>query len=254
MKLFIMAALFLSYSSAVHAAWDTYYGPKAPVQVAKQAQRWSLKQWMEQKGNMQWQDMWLRGNSSTPSLFEGYIGGEYTAYDRGSVTTLGPLVTDGEFKASGAHAGLYLGWFGLSARYENSSDEDRHTLNGLANLRLLGASDQGSNFVLFYGARAESFLGDKVLNQQAGASMQLYLFDPWAVQGRYHHYLEADSDRGNQIDGYRVEVTTWLEYGAIRFFGSWFYEPITMANSLGSMTTRREGFNAGLRIYLDFKK
>lgn len=252
MKAVFFSVILLFYFQA--QAYD--FSPKSQAQSSKEAQRWSLSQWMEQKGKIKWMDVWLHSNSSSPSFYEIYLGGEHGTYDRTNVSTLGPLLTDDEFKSTAGHFGFYVGWFGLYGRYEQSgtSEEDRTVWDALAQVRLLGTSDQGSSLTAFYGLRQEEFLNDTVMNQQAGGAMTIYLLNPWAIQARYQHWLKEDSDNGNSIKGYRFEATTWLEWGAVRAFGTWFHEPTELTNSLGTLTTRREGVNVGLRIYLDFKK
>jgi hypothetical protein len=248
--LFFTAVLLFSFQT-----WAGYdFSPHSPAQASKEASRWSLAQWMEQKGRIQWMDLWLQSNQASPSYYEVYLGGKHGLYDRGTVTS-GFATPDDSFQTTGGHLGFFVTWFGIFGQYEKSIDESRVTWDALAQLRLLGSSDQGSNFTVFYGLRDQEFLNEKVLNQQFGGSLTLYLLNPWAIQARYQNLLAKDSDLGNSFDGYRFEATSWLEWGAFRLFGTWFHEPTLITSPAGALTTiRREGYEVGLRVYLDFKK
>ncbi|MBY0316876.1 MAG: hypothetical protein K2Q26_15250 [Bdellovibrionales bacterium] len=250
-----MAWLLLIALTLSNPADALEFTPKSEAQVSKQASRWSLKQWMEQKSQFKWMDVWLAGQKKeTASIYEVYIGADHNQYDRSTRTNLSGLTDDGEFDSTRGHGGIFIKFFGLYGDYERSKDEGRTQWEALALLRLLGTSDQGSSLNLFYGLHDLKFAGDQVQNQQAGGSMTLYLLDSWAIQGKYHQFFEAKSDLQNDIEGRRVEASTWLEYGAFRIFGTWYKEKIDQTNSIGTINTEREGIRAGVRVYLDFKK
>lgn len=250
-------ALFLATTVIGFSIQAYDFTPNSKAQAAKQAQRWSLAEWMEQKGRIRWMDVWLNYNS-TPTYSEIYIGADHSIYDRSSVGT-GPLtLNDAEFKATRGYLGGFVSIFGLHGSYEKSSDENRELWEAFAMLRLLGSTDQGSNLTLFYGLRGEELeltnQVEGVQNQQAGGYLTLYLFSAWAIQGKYQHYFEEQSDLLNNVEGHRIEASTWIEYGALRFYGTWFKEPLTFSNATGSVEVERQGFNAGFRLYLDIKK
>lgn len=250
MRWSLIIALFLSTSVQ---AYD--FTPKSEAQVAKQSQRWSLKQWMEQKGQFKWMDMWLAGNQKErPSFYEVFLGADAVDLDRTSTGALAPTLSNGKFASTRGHLGAFVSFLGVYADYERSKQEDRSQWELLGMIRLLGTTDQGSNITLFYGLRDQKFLGDQVHNQQAGGSVSLYLLDHWGIQGQYHHYYEAKSDLNNTIKGSRIEATTWVEYGAFRFYGTWYRERTDLTSNLGTLPTDREGIRAGIRVYLDFKK
>jgi len=252
MRSLFFTVILLTYFQSQAYTYD--FSPRSESQVSKEASRWSLAQWMEQKGKIQWMDLWLHSNQASPSYYEMYLGGEHSHYARDSMPMAAGL-PDESFNSSSAHAGFYIAWFGVYGKYEDSRTEDRTVWDGLAQLRLLGASDQGSNLTAFYGLENEKFNNDKVQNQEFGGALTLYLLNFWAAQARYSHLINATSDQGLSVGGYRFEGTSWIEWGAVRVFGTWFHEPRESTGAAGSTTTlRREGFNVGLRVYLDFKK
>jgi hypothetical protein len=257
MKCFILFLLIF----CAPTAWSLDLSPSTPTQSAKSARRWSLSQWMEQKGKVQWMDLWLKTPYDTggsrgdgPWIYDVYIGGDYNLHDRESTGTLTPLPAAADFRSISYHAGFFISVFGLHGKYENSETEERTVLDGLLQLRLLGVSDQASNITLFYGVHQEELLNDKVTLPQAGGSVTFYLVNAWAVQGRYQHFFKTESDAGNNAEGYRFEGTTWVEWGGVRFFGTWFHEPMEYATPTGDMRLIRDGVSAGIRVYLDFKK
>ncbi len=244
------------------ASWSMDFSPTSPTQEAKASRRWSLSQWMEQKGKVQWMDLWLktpydeqrRSGRRGPWIYDVYIGGDYNLHDRETTSTLVGSPNEGDYRAIGYHAGAFFSVFGLHGRYENSETEDRTVWDGLLQLRLLGVSDQASNLTLFYGLHQQEFLDDKAVMPQAGGSLTFYLVNAWAVQARYQHFFEKKSDAGSDISGYRFEATTWVEWGGVRVFGTWFHEPMEYVSPTGDMRITRDGVGAGIRVYLDFKK
>ncbi len=236
-------------------------GPQSPAQEAKATRRWSLAQWMEQKGKIQWMDLWLKtpydsskSGSGGPLIYDVYIGGDYNQHHHETTSVGSPLPSAGDARAIGYHAGAFISVFGLHGRYEHSDTENRTTGDGLLQLRLLGVSDQASNITLFYGLHRQEYLNDKVTMPQAGGSVTFYLVNFWAVQARYQHFFEKASEAGNNITGYRFEATSWIEWGGVRFFGSWFHEPMEYVTPTGDMRVSRDGVSGGIRVYLDFKK
>lgn len=211
---------------------------------------------MEQKGKIQWMDVWLHSNRKAPNYYEMYLGGGHNKYERTTVSAFPVTMADNDdLSSASGHFGFFISWFGLYGKYEDSHDETRITWDALAQIRLLGTSDQGSNLTLFYGVRNNEFAGDEVMHQQVGGALTFYLLNAWAIQGRYQHLLTETSDQGLEIDGYRFEATTWLEWGALRAYGTWYHEPRESTDVTGNLSlTRREGFEVGLRFYLDFKK
>lgn len=246
--------LCLSTSIFYTAAQAYDFSPRSSAQVAKEAQRWSLSQWMEQKGKIQWMDLWLNTNTKSPSYYEIYIGADYSLMERSVSTDAGPATLTEDITSRSGHLGLFVSIFGLYTRYEKSSDSERTSWENLAQLRLLGSSDQGSNLTLFYGFKDLNLSLEKSNHQQAGGYLNLYLLKAWAIQGRYAQILESNTSSGAQLSGHRIEATTWLEWGPLRFFGTWYKEPLEQ--TLGNTTTETsfEGYSIGIRTYLDFKK
>lgn len=254
---------FMLIFTANFAAHGVDLSPASPTQEAKVARRWSLAQWMEQKGKVQWMDLWLktpydsggsRGGSGGPWIYDVYLGGDYNQNHREARGTFSPLPGEADPRSVGYHAGFFMSVFGIHGEYEHSEPENRTVWDGLLQLRLLGISDQASNLTLFYGVHQQEFLDDKVNLPQAGGSLTFYLVNAWAVQGRYQLFFKTESDLGNEIEGYRFEGTTWVEWGGVRFFGTWFHEPLEYVSPTGNMRVTRDGVGAGIRVYLDFKK
>jgi hypothetical protein len=239
----------------VAASADAYdFSPQSSAQVTKQAQRWSLSQWMEQKGKLQWMDLWLNSNVKSPSFYEIYLGADYSVLDQTLTLLPSTTTTTDDIASRSGHLGLFVSIFGVYGRYEKSADNERVAWDAVAQLRLLGANDQGSNLTLFYGLRGQEIQSDESQHQQAGGYLTLYLLQPWAIQGRYSQFLEATSKAGVVVKGHRLEASTWLEWGPIRFYGTWFKEPLELSAAGVPSELTTEGYSLGIRTYLDFKK
>lgn len=252
-----VCCLFLILFSALPKlhAQSQQFSPNTPVQTAKQAQRWSLAQWMEQKGKLQWMDVWLNSNRNPPSYYEVFLGADYSELERTFfVEPAGPSVLTEDISSKSVHTGIFVSIFGLYGRYEKSNDSERRSWDVLAQLRLLGSSDQSTNLVAFYGLKDLTLSLDKTQHQQAGGYLTLYLLGSWAIQGRYAQFFKDQTDSGVDLSGHRIEASTCIEYGPFRIYGSYFKEPLEHSFGGNVTTTTFEGFSVGFRTYLDFKK
>lgn len=210
---------------------------------------------MEQKGKIQLMDGWLNSNRNPPSYYEVFMGADYSKLERTIFTgPAGPSVTTDDISSKSVHTGMFVSIFGIYGRYEKSNDSERRSWDVLAQLRLLGTSDQASNIVLFYGLKDLTLSLDKTQHQQAGGYLTMYVLRSWAVQGRYAHFFKDTTDWGADLTGRRIEASTWVEYGPIRFYGTYFKEPLEHSFGGNVTTTTFEGFSIGIRTYLDFKK
>ena len=240
-------------------SWASRFSPSAPAQQSKEATRWSLAQWMEQKGKLQWMDIWLNSNTKSPSFYEIYLGGDYAQYESNTSLNGGtPTVTE-DLTSWRAHAGMFVSLLGVHGQYEKSEKDHREQVDAVGQLRILGHTDQGSNLTGFYGIHRQNFQdaslqNDQVQNTQAGGYLTLYLVNFWAIQGKYQHFFENKSNLDTEVKGHRIEASTWVEWGAIRVYGTYFKEPMTYSTTTSETQIHREGFNLGLRVYLDFKK
>lgn len=250
----ILRLSIVLYLTLTSMAYGYDFSPQSSSQVAKDAQRWSLAQWMEQKSNFKWMDMWLIANTKSPSYYEVYIGADHSMMERSIFVTSNTANTLEGISSKSGHIGMFISLFGLYGRYESSADSERTSWDALAMLRILGTTDQGSNLTLFYGLKDYNLSLDKSQHQQAGGYLTLYLLKAWALQGRYSHFFEATTSSGSQLSGHRMEASTWIEWGPVRLYGSYFKEPLE--HSLGNTASETvfEGYSIGIRTYLDFKK
>lgn len=245
------------------ATWAYNFSPASSAQQSKEATRWSLAQWMEQKGKFQWMDIWLNSNTKSPSFYEIYLGGDAAQYEsNASLNSAAPTTTE-DLQSWRAHAGMFVSLLGVHGQYEKSEDQSGfHTQEQwdlVGQLRILGHTDQGSNLTGFYGLHRQNFQNsisqnDQVENRQAGGYLTLYVLSFWGLQGKYQHFFKGTSEQGLDVEGHRIEATTWIEWGAVRLYGTWYKEPMKYTSPSDVTEIEREGFHVGLRVYLDFKK
>ena len=215
-------------------------------QVAKDAKRWSLSEWLDQKSRIGLMDSWLMFNA--PSPYEFFFGGDTATVERTLVT--GPTETKDSLRMHRGYFGAFVTIVGLYGEYK-SVDKDYDQWKALFLLRLLGSSDQSTNFTVHYGLMNRSFENnDQVQHQVGGGKIDLYLLKALALTGMYEYIIEAQSEQGVDMKGSRVEGGLHLEYGALRVYGSWFQETIDRVDSLNVQSEMtREGIQFGLRLY-----
>ncbi|MCJ8275245.1 MAG: hypothetical protein HRT44_05370 [Bdellovibrionales bacterium] len=244
MRHLLTATIFLTISSLAtpSMAYD-FYDTARKKQDAKDAKRWSLSQWLDQKKNIKLMDMWLMYNA--PSPYEFFFGA-----DTSSITQFNDGVENMQsYRNYRGHFGAFVTIVGLYAEYE-SSDEELEQWKALFMLRLLGSSDQSTNITIHYGLMNRDFNNDKTQHQVGGGKINLYLIRAFALHGMYEYILKGESEAGIESEGYRVEGGAHIEYGALRFYGAWFNEKLDVINTLNQESVqKRQGVLFGTRIY-----
>lgn len=211
----------------------------------RQSQRWTLQEWLAQKDRNRMMDMWLSMNS--PSPYELMLGISYNSYDQESTGAAAPSMYtsyQGSFSA-------YAQFVGLTAEYENNTQEGFNDLSGLFNLRLAGSSIQGSYLALHYGMRTHTQANPQlVLRQQfAQASLQLYVIKQFGFDGLYRSYMPTTDTTLGDVKETLTEAGAFIDFQNFRIFGTWYKE--AQSTQLNGTTTdnTRSGVRSGLKIF-----
>lgn len=212
----------------------------------RQSQRWTLQEWLEQRDRSRLMDVWLSMNS--PSPYELMLGISYNSY---SLDTTGATSTTKYNSYQGAFS-AYAQFVGVTAEYENNTQEHSNDLSGLFNLRLLGSSIQGSYFAVHYGLRThnETNPSELTLRQQfAQASMQLYVIKQFGFDGLYRYYMPVTDSTLGDVKENLTEAGAFIDFKNFRIFGTWYKE--VRNNEINSTTTNntRTGIRSGLKIF-----
>lgn len=210
----------------------------------RQSQRWTLQEWLAQKDRNRMMDMWLSMNS--PSPYELMLGVSYNSYEQEATGASANKYTSyqGTFSA-------YAQFVGLTAEYENNTQEDYNDLTGIFNLRLAGSSIQGSYLALHYGMRTHTQASPQLaLRQQfAQASLQLYVIKQFGFDGLYRSYMPTTDTTLGDVKGTLTEAGAFIDFQNFRIFGSW-YKDVQNAQLNGTTTdTTRTGIRSGLKIF-----
>ncbi len=237
--LFFVALLTASNASA----YDFNAGIRKK-QEAKQAKRWSLSEWLAQKSRNQLMDTWLSYNE--PSPYEFFLSVDTSNVEQEN--TVNSNVTTQTFRNYRGSIGAFVTMVGLYGEYE-SSDEELEQWKALFMFRILGSSDQSTNLTLHYGLMNQDFNNDVTQFQVAGARMNFYLIKAFALTGQYDHIFEAESEQGVLQEGHRYEAGAFIEYGALRIYGSYYAENIEILSVLAPTTRTRQGVLFGGRLY-----
>lgn len=210
--------------------------------------RWSLSEWMEMKNRNRMMDMWLSMNS--PSPFEFSLGGAYNSYRtqiQGSGSETSANSFSGDFSA-------YAQFIGVTAEYENNTQEQYNDLSGMLNVRLLGNSIQNTSFTIHYGQRTREAAGTSSyrLNQQFGqASLQVYLTKYFGLNGSYRFFLPISTDELGDVGGNVTEAGLYIDFKAVRLFGHWYKESqkTKIPAATDDTVTDRAGIRSGVKIF-----
>lgn len=213
-----------------------------------ESKRWTLQEWLEQRDRNRMMDLWLSMNSSSPYEFS--LEGSHKGYDQEIAGSAPTHRTSYAVAFSG-----YAQIVGLTAEYENNSEENYNDLNGLFNLRLFGDSIQNSYLAVHYGIRSRtssqpSFRFSQPFSQ---VSLQLYALKTFGIDGLYRIYYSADvsgaSTQGTSTSGNLAEAGAFIDFKNFRFFGSWYKENSTDKSSSGETSATKTGIKSGIKIF-----
>ncbi|MGK5087304.1 hypothetical protein WDW86_07075 [Bdellovibrionota bacterium FG-2] len=193
MKFLISLLIVLSLVLPVRAQADDIYTIVVKKNEDKHKYGFWLSDWIETRDKMRLMDLWLALHS--PSPYEFYLQGDYQF----------PRSGNNFFHVSGA---AFASIFGLAAERDFSSQPE--TL-ATAHLRVFGYHDQGTNLTLVGGLNMRDqlrFTHEPV----GGAALTAYLTRFFGVNGTFRRYFES---------GNRYEVSPFIDFKALRIFGSY---------------------------------
>lgn len=215
--------------------------------AAREAKRFTLQSWLENKDRRALMDMWLTIN--TPSPYEFIIGGSMFRYKLNSEVAGASSTRD--FNSSSAEVSAYAKFVGITAEYMNNNEEGFNDITGLFNFRVFGNTVQGSHITLHYGLRTRSASnGSYRLNQQfPAATLQIYLMRYFGIQGNYRAYLPYSEAFYGDTKGDELNAGVFIEYGILRLFADWYQE--RQNSKLNNIETNleRTGSKVGLKFY-----
>lgn len=205
--------------------------------------RWSLKDWMEGKEKRDMMDMWLSLN--TPSPYEFYLSGSLNQYQTDST---GAQLSKKSYEGSVA---AYATIVGLTAEYQNDTDENFNDLTGIFNLRVFGSTLQGTHLTLHYGLRTRTDNdGLYRLNQPfPAATLQIYVTKFFGFQGHYRQYQSINESHFGDTKASESTIGAFIDFDAFRIFGDYFHEKQNSNLNGTESTIDRTGSKVGLRIY-----
>lgn len=247
---YLLLLCIIAFSSEAFAQSGSRWGSGIDFtqRAAKREQgRWSLTEWLEMKNRNKMMDSWLSLNA--PSPFEFMLGGSYISSKtetQGSGTGSSEISYSGEFSA-------YAQFIGLGIEHENNTEKGFNDLTGMLNIRLLGSSIQNTAFIIHYGQRTRNHSGTEGrLTQQFGqATLQVYLTKYFGIDGMYRQFLPTSSDAMGNVEGHQTEAGLFIDFKALRIFGSWFREnqKKRIPAATDDTVTDRAGIKSGIKIF-----
>ncbi len=216
--------------------------------AAREAKRFTLQGWLENKDRRNLMDMWLTIN--TPSPYEFVLGGAMFSYSlESSVSSV--KATPVNYKKYYGEVSAYAKFVGITGEYSNNQEEGFNDVTGLFNLRIFGHSVQSSHITLHYGLRTRtSELSNYRLNQQfPAATLQIYLMKYFGIQGHYRAYLPVTESFYGETKGDELNAGAFIEFGSFRLFGDWYQE--RQSSKLNNIESGiiRTGNKVGVKIY-----
>lgn len=252
MAVFAVIVNFMIANTAEARSFDTSGGGSRPwlmssSAAAREAKRFTLQDWLENKDRRALMDMWLTINTPTP--YEFVIGGSQQSYSL-DVTSAG--VTNSR-SITGYHGEVsaYAKFVGLTLEHQHNSDEGFNDTTGIFNLRIFGDTVQGSHITLHYGLRTRTAdNGNYRLNQPfPGVTLQIYLMKFFGIQGNYRSFGTVTESYYGESTADELTYGAFIEYGILRIFGDMYQERQNSKLNGVETDTERKGTRLGLKFF-----
>lgn len=212
--------------------------------AAREAKRFNLYDWLEEKNRMQVMDMWLSLN--TPSPYEFMLGGSLNQFtvDNHVNPATKTKSYDGEFTA-------YAKLVGLTGEYQNNTEESYHDTTGIFNLRLFGQTIQGTHLTVHYGLRTRTDNAAQYrLNQQfLAGTFQLYLMQYFGISANYRHFYPVTEGFFGETEASSQTYGAFIDFSSLRVMGSYFSEKQKFLKNNIESTLERSGPKISLQLF-----
>lgn len=215
--------------------------------AAREAKRFTLQEWLENKDRRALMDMWLTIN--TPSPYEFSISAALQNYNletssAGTSSSQSNSIFTGDVSA-------YAKFIGVSLEHTNNQSEKFNDVVGLFNLRVFGNTIQGSHLTLHYGLRTRTATdGSYRLNQPFPAiTLQVYMMKYFGIQGNYRAFSPVTENFYGETTADELTYGVFIEYGDLRIFGDIYQERQHSKITNIETTLKRDGVRSGIKFY-----
>lgn len=249
MKTNILTALFILFSALSTYSQTTSKRPWLLSQgaAAREAKRFTLQEWLENKDRRALMDMWLSIN--TPSPYEFIIGGALQNYNL-DTSSAGVLASQSHSVIFG-EVSAYARYVGVTLEHANNRSEKFNDVTGIFNLRVFGNTAQGSHLTLHYGLRTRTADNASYrLNQTFPAvTLQIYIMKYFGIQGNYRSFGSVTEAFYGDTTADELNYGLFIEYGDLRLFGDIYQE--RQNSKLNGVETdlNRNGARVGLKYF-----
>ncbi|MFN3453591.1 MAG: hypothetical protein ACK41T_01430 [Pseudobdellovibrio sp.] len=236
-----------SFTQKIHAQSSSSDRPwlLSKGSAAREAKRFNLYDWLEEKNRNKVMDMWLSIN--TPSPYEFMLGGSFNQFNtQNEIASL-----DSKNKSYQLEASAYALLVGLTGEYENNTEERFHDMTGIFNLRLFGHTIQGTNLTAHYGLRTrKDNSGQYRLNQQfAAASFQLYLMKYFGLTSHYRYFFPFEESFYGDTKSDLQSYGAFIDFASLRIMGSYFYERQNSKKNNVEQRILKKGTKISLQLF-----
>lgn len=217
---------------------------------ARETNRWTLAEWLEQRDRSRMMDLWLSMNS--PSPFEFMLGLSSLSTDlksEPSNESLSSTSLSGEIHA-------YAQFVGLTLEHENNTLLRQSDLSGMLNLRIFGNSLQNSSLTIHGGqlTRHQQIEGQNEERKHLfyQATLQLYFSKYFGMEASYRSIQGSNSPLlEREVDGSLQKAGLFIDFKSVRVFGNWYLEKERKKDSASEQAegSSRSGIQSGFKIY-----
>ncbi len=252
MAVFAVIVNFMIANTAMARSFDTSGSGSRPwllssSAAAREAKRFTLQDWLDNKDRRALMDMWLTINTPTP--YEFVVGGSLQSYSFD--TTSNNITSSKSITGYHGEVSAYARFVGLTFEHQHNTQDGFNDSTGIFNLRVFGDSVQGSHITLHYGLRTRTAdNGTYRLNQSFPAvTLQLYMMKFFGVQGNYRSFGTVSESFYGESTADELTYGAFIEYGLLRIFGDIYQERQGSKLNGVETTYERKGTRLGIKLY-----
>jgi hypothetical protein len=245
---------------------------------SREATRWTLQEWLEQKNKIYLMDLWLSMHAPSPyefSLLFGYNSYEWSQslLDTSSGSSSDTSNGKSNFISYVGQLQAFAQFIGVGVEHENNASEKYSDLTGLLHIRLLGNSIQNSNLTISGGQRTRQLYSGNSLGLNGGSkgsltgtgaadtwrqtlaqvSLSLHVTKEFGFQGKYRSYQSFTDAQLREISGNKTDAGVFIDFYSVRIFGQWYKDNTIYRSApnttLQETTDTRTGIQSGLEFF-----
>ncbi len=220
--------------------------------AAREAKRFNLFDWMEQKNRNQVMDMWLSLNS--PSPYEFMVSANLYQLTQNKSLQSPVAVTTDSYQNYEIELHAYAQIVGLTAEYKNNTFANESDTTGIFNFRFFGQTLQGSQLTFHYGLRTKTEHNRLYrLNQTfAAGTLQISILKNFGLHSHFRYFYPVTESYYGKTEAQLSQFGIYIDYESLRVMGKVINEKQKSIHTTTNLETLIENVGSEISLQLFF--